>query len=75
MIKYDKLFRALDEAGINSTKIKKDGIINQSAYYSIRRGKPVNLTLSTIDKLCGLLRCQPGDLVEWVPDDDGDDED
>ena len=71
MIKYDKLFRALEEAGISSTKIKKEGIINQSAYYSIRRGEPVNLTLSTIDKLCSLLQCQPGDLVEWVPDEDG----
>ena len=71
MIKHDKLFRALEEAGISSTKIKKEGIINQSAYYSIRRGEPVNLTLSTIDKLCSLLQCQPGDLVEWVPDEDG----
>lgn len=74
MIKYDKLFLALDEAGINSTKIKKEGIMSQNAYYGIRQGK-LNLTLSTIDKLCGLLQCQPGDLVEWVPDDDGDDED
>ena len=73
MIKYDKLFRALEEAGISSTKIKKEGIINQSAYYSIRRGEQVNLTLSTIDKLCSLLQCQPGDLVEWVPDEDGGD--
>ena len=75
MIKYDKLFRALDEAGINTTKIRKDKIMSQDAYYGIRRGEQVNLTLSTIDKLCGLLQCQPGDLVEWVPDDDGDDED
>ena len=74
MIKYDKLFRALEEAGISSTKIKKEGIMSQNAYYGIRQGK-LNLTLSTIDKLCGLLQCQPGDLVEWVPDDDGDDED
>ena len=70
MIKYDKLFLALDEAGINSTKIKKEGIMSLNAYYGIRQGI-LNLTLSTIDKLCGLLQCQPGDLVEWVPDEDG----
>ncbi|MCF2671544.1 MAG: helix-turn-helix domain-containing protein [Butyricicoccus sp.] len=74
MIKYDKLFRALEAAGINTTQIRRDKIMSQNAYYGIRQGK-LNLTLSTIDKLCGLLQCQPGDLVEWVPDDDGDDED
>ena len=71
MIKYDKLFRALEAAGINTTQIRRDKIMSQNAYYGIRRGEPVNLTLSTIDKLCGLLQCQPGDLVEWVPDEDG----
>ena len=71
MIKYDKLFHALDAAGINTSQIRRDKIMSQDAYYGIRRGEPVNLTLSTIDKLCGLLQCQPGDLVEWVPDEDG----
>ena len=28
-----------------------------------------NTRLSAIDKLCGVLGCQPGDLMEWVPDD------
>lgn len=71
MIKYDKLFRALEAAGINTTQIRRDKIMSQNAYYGIRRGEQVNLTLSTIDKLCSLLQCQPGDLVEWVPDEDG----
>ena len=71
MIKYEKLFQALDAAGINTSQIRRDKIMSQDAYYGIRRGEPVNLTLSTIDKLCNLLQCQPGDLVEWVPDEDG----
>lgn len=28
-----------------------------------------NTRLSAIDKLCSALGCQPGDLMEWVPDD------
>lgn len=27
-----------------------------------------NTRLSAIDKLCEALGCQPGDLMEWVPD-------
>ena len=26
-----------------------------------------NTRLSAIDKLCEVLGCQPGDLMEWVP--------
>jgi DNA-binding Xre family transcriptional regulator len=29
-------------------------------------GKPVSLTV--IDRLCAALDCQPGDIVEYVPD-------
>lgn len=70
MIKYDKLFTRLKEAGINSVRVRKENIMSQSAYYGIRHGRPVQLTMSTIDRLCALLDCQPGDLVEWVPDPD-----
>jgi putative transcriptional regulator len=25
-------------------------------------------TMNTIDKICGALECQPGDILQWVPD-------
>jgi len=31
------------------------------------RGKAVRF--STLDALCAVLECQPGDLLRWVPDD------
>ena len=68
MIKYDKLYRALEAAGYNTTKIRESGITSQNAYNGIKRGESVNLTLTTIDKLCNLLHCQPWDLFEYVPD-------
>lgn len=27
------------------------------------------LELSTVEKLCMVLRCTPGDLMEWIPED------
>ena len=68
MIKYDKLYKALERAGYNTTKIRQQKIMSQDAYYGIKRVESVNLTLTTIDKLCNLLNCQPWDLFEYIPD-------
>ena len=43
----------------------------------LKNGKIKALKLSTLDKLCRVLNCQPADLLEYVPggeeDDDGGD--
>ena len=42
----------------------------------LKNGKIKALKLSTLDKLCEVLDCQPADLLEYVPGggvDDGDD--
>ena len=43
----------------------------------LKNGKIKALKLSTLDKLCAVLDCQPSDLLEYVPgggeDDDGGD--
>ncbi len=43
----------------------------------LKNGKIKALKLSTLDKLCRVLDCQPADLLEYVPggeeDDDGED--
>ena len=39
----------------------------------LKNGKIKALKLSTLDKLCQVLDCQPGDLLEFVPGDNGDD--
>ncbi|MET1052079.1 MAG: helix-turn-helix transcriptional regulator [Mycetocola sp.] len=33
------------------------------------RAKAVRFT--TLDAICRVLQCQPGDILEWVPDDVG----
>lgn len=32
---------------------------------------PARLDRKTLDKLCKALECQPGDLLKYVPDDEG----
>lgn len=37
----------------------------------IKTGKVSAIRFSTLEALCRELECQPGDLLEYVPDDEG----
>ncbi len=37
----------------------------------LKNGKIKALKISTLDKLCRVLECQPGDIIEYVEDGDG----
>ncbi|MDE5937061.1 MAG: helix-turn-helix transcriptional regulator [Ruminococcus sp.] len=62
-IKYDKLIKKLQEAGVTSYTIKRDKIIGQATWQKIQNGGDIDTR--TIDKLCKLLNCQPGDIMEY----------
>lgn len=66
-IKYDKLLKLLEEKGYNSYRIKKENIIGQATLTAIKKGTG-GLDHRSIAKLCKFLDCQPGDLMEYVPD-------
>jgi len=67
-IKYDKLIALLKEKGYTTYKIRKDNIMSQSAWQKIRTGTG-DIDTRTISKLCAILNCQPGDIMEYIPDD------
>jgi putative transcriptional regulator len=67
-IKYDKLLSMLDERGYTSYRIKKENIMGQGTLTAIKNGTG-GLDAKTISKLCALLDCQPGDIMEYVPED------
>lgn len=55
---------ALKEAGYSTHRIREEKLIGQSYLQQIRKGELVSW--KTIDLLCRLLECQPGDLLEYV---------
>lgn len=65
-IEYSKLFSIMKEKGLTTYRIRKENIISQSALQSLKEGKSV--TTETIEKLCRALDCQPGDIMEYVPE-------
>lgn len=62
------IMTSLKEKGYSSTKIREDKLIGQSYLQQIRHGELVSW--KTLDTICALLECQPGDLVEYVEGDD-----
>ena len=68
MIKYDKLYALLKANGYTTYTVRKENLIGQGTLTAIKNGKG-GLDRKTIDKLCKKFNCQPGDLMEYVPDD------
>ncbi len=66
MIKYEKAFALMKEKGLTTYKIRQDKIIGENALTAMRQSKGVST--NTIDRLCKALNCQPGDIMEYVPD-------
>lgn len=56
----------LKEKGFSSYKIRKDGIINQTAVQKLREKKLIAWEQFNI--VCRLLDYQPGELIEYVPE-------
>lgn len=67
-IKYKiDILSALKDAGYSQNRIRNDKLIGQSYLTQIRHNDLVSW--KTINTICTLLNCQPGDILEYVPDD------
>ena len=65
-ISYNKLLTVFKEKGITSYTIKKEKIVGQSAWKKIHENGHIDTR--TIEALCKYLNCQPGDILEYIPD-------
>lgn len=58
------ILKALKEKGYNTTKLRTEKIIGESYLTQIRKGEIVST--ACLEKICALLECQPGDILEYV---------
>lgn len=69
MIKYKiDVVKELSNKGYTTNVIRKNKWISEATMTKIRRGEHINTT--TLNILCVLLKCQPGDILEVVPTDE-----
>ena len=69
-IKYDKLMSLLKSRNISIYKLKADKVIGTATLDKIRKGSG-HIDTRSIESLCRYLNCQPGDIMEYVPDSEG----
>lgn len=58
----------LKEAGYSTYLLRKNRLLSEGAIQSIRNGDPISW--ENIQKLCVLLSCQPGDILEHVAEEE-----
>ena len=70
MIRYKvDILNELKKAGYTSYRLRQERLISESTLQRLRQGG-TGIRLDSLDAICRLLDCQPGDLIEWVPEDE-----
>lgn len=63
-ISYDKLWKILIDKKMNKTQLKETAGISTNAVAKLGRNESVSL--DTLEKICKMLQCNIGDIVEFV---------
>ncbi len=56
------VLQALKDKGFNTSRLRKEKLLPESTIQKLRESKPINW--ASISKICVLLDCQPGDILE-----------
>ena len=54
---------ALKDAGYNTTRLRREKLLAESTIQQLRDNKLVSW--ANIARICELLKCQPGDILEY----------
>jgi len=67
MLRYKRdILKELKDAGYSSTRLRNEKLLSEGTMTHLRRG--VIVRPESLDTICRLLGCQPGMLIEYVPD-------
>ena len=69
MINYKiDVMKCLADKGYTANRMRRERILSEATMQKLRHGE--NVTTDTINKICIMLRLQPGDVLEVVPTDE-----
>lgn len=67
MIRYKSgIIDRLRDAGYNSNRIRKEKVFGERIMTDFRR--QAEIPYKTLNKLCKILKCEIGDIIEYVED-------
>lgn len=68
MIAYSiDILAALKEKGYSTYRIRKEKLFGEAQLQKLRSNELVSK--ETLNTLCKLLNCQPGEILKYIPDD------
>ena len=68
-IKYKmNVLNELKAAGYNTNRLRKEKLLSEGTIQNIRDGRIINS--ANLAKICKLLNCQPGDIMEYVEEEE-----
>lgn len=65
-VTYNKLWKMLIDRKISRASLRKAADIPPNTMTKIGRDQPVNLSI--LGRICGVLDCNFGDIVDYIPE-------
>lgn len=69
-VSYNKLWKLLIDKGMNKTELMN--AIKSSPNTMAKLGKNENVSMDVITRICDVLQCDVGDVMEMIPEEKGD---
>lgn len=66
MIKFDKLWKVMEEKGVSTYQLRENCGIDSKTVRRLKANE--NIETKTINKLCFALKCRVEDIMEYVED-------
>ena len=71
MVSYKKLWKMLVDKKMSKADLRKASGVSPNTMTKLRRDEPV--MLNVLDKICYTLSCNYGDIMDYIPEEGGND--
>ena len=68
-VSYNKLWKLLVDKKMSKADLRKSSGVSPNTMTKLRRDEPV--MLNVLDKICTTLKCNYGDIMDFIPDEGG----
>ena len=68
-ISYNKLWKLMIDQKMNKTQLRVSAKISSNAMAKL--GRDESVSIETLERICKVLQCDIGDIVELIPDERG----
>ena len=65
---YNRLWKLLIDKNMNKQKLRELTGVSSASLAKMKRGQ--NITTNVLLSICEALDCQPGDIMEMIPDEE-----